>query len=333
MAIHSSSPVRRVDAVRRGVGPLEPVPGREVRAAGRVLVDGHVEQHRTDEVDARLDGGHVDLGPLPGDVAAVDGEEQRRRVVVGGLVVHVRQAPARRLPPGQPADVGETADGLHHRSVAAVLGVRAGVPEAAHPCVDHLGRQLVEPLIGQPPPLHHAGREVLGHDAALADESLGQLAALRGAHVDGDAELVAAVVVEQAALVRVEVDLLLAEVAGRLVLVQRQLARRVDADPVLDLDDLRAEVGQQAGSDRADPHPAEVGDSDPGQRTAPLVYGRDQGLVDRSRCPRTPSPPSPRAADRPDDQGIAPSGPHSKGNTHRTELSRIPYDDHGHTGG
>ena len=88
------------------------------------------------------------------------------------------------------------------------------------------------------------------------------------AHVDGDAELVAAVVVEQPAPVGIGVDDLLAEVARRLVLVDRQPARRVDPDPVLDLDDLGAEVGEQPRGDRPDSHPAEVRDPDAGQRPA-----------------------------------------------------------------
>ena len=96
---------RRVDAVRRGVRPLEPVAGREVGSAGRAPVDRHVEQDRAEQVDAGLDGRHVDLGALPGAVAPVDRHQQGRGVVVGRLVVHVRQAPAGRLPTGKAADV------------------------------------------------------------------------------------------------------------------------------------------------------------------------------------------------------------------------------------
>ena len=117
----------------------------------------------------------------------------------------------------------------------------------------------------EPPTLHHARREVLGERVALRDQPLGQLAARAVAHVQRDAELVAVVVVEQPALVRVGVGVLLAvrPLAG--ALVERQAARHVEAVAVLDADHLGAEVGEQPGRDRADAHPAEVGDADSGQ--------------------------------------------------------------------
>jgi hypothetical protein len=86
------------------------------------------------------------------------------------------------------------------------------------------------------------------------------------AHVDGYAELAAAVVVEQAALVRVRVGVLLA-VGAHDALVDRQLAWGVEAGSILDLDDFGAVVGEQSSGDGPDAHPAEVSDPDAGQRT------------------------------------------------------------------
>ena len=116
--------------------------------------------------------------PTPVRVPGEDRHQQRRGVVVRRLVVHVRQAPARRLAAGQAADVRQPAHGLDDRAVAAVLGVRAGVAVAAHAGVDDVGAQLADALLGQPPALHHAGREVLGDDACCVRiSSLGELAA------------------------------------------------------------------------------------------------------------------------------------------------------------
>ena len=150
--------------------------------------------------------------PSPVSVAVADRHQQGGGVEEGGLVVHVRQAPAGRLAAGQAADVRQPADRLDDRAVAAVLRVRAGVAVAAHPGVDHVRPQLPQPLVGQAPALHDAGREVLGDHRAGGDQPVGEPPPFGGAHVDRHAELVAAVVVEQAALVRVGVGVFLAVV-------------------------------------------------------------------------------------------------------------------------
>ena len=214
--------------------------------------------------------------PFAGVVAMVDRHQQGRRVVEGGLVVHVRQPPARGLSPGQAADVRDAADRLHHRPVAAEIGMRAGVAEPAHPRVDHVRGEGFQVLVGQAPALHHARGEVLGDDTGRGDQPVGQFAPLGAAHVDGHAELVAAVVVEQAALVRIGVGVLVA-VGARLALVDRQAARHVEPLAVLDPDHLGAEVGQQPGRAGADAHPAEIGDADARQR--PLPRSRHAGRL------------------------------------------------------
>ena len=76
------------------------------------------------------------------------------------------------------------------------------------------------------------------------------------------------------------VEDLLAEVARRLVLVDGQSARGVDPDPVLDLDDLGTEVGEQPGRDRTHAHPAEVGDADARERATSLPDGPVDGVID-----------------------------------------------------
>ena len=78
--------------------------------------------------------------------------------------------------PGRPLMCDRPHDRLHDRAVAAVVGVRAAVAEPAHPGVDDVGTELANVLLGEAPTLHHARREVLGHDAALGDQPLGELA-------------------------------------------------------------------------------------------------------------------------------------------------------------
>jgi hypothetical protein len=90
-----------------------------------------------------------------------------------------------------------------------------------------------------------------------------------GLHIDGDAELVAAVVVVETPTVGVGVLHLFAVVAG-LALIDRQESRTVDATPVLDLDHFGAEVREQSGRHRADTHPAEVSNAHTCQRSDPL---------------------------------------------------------------
>src|SRR3546814_8575124 len=80
----------------------------------------------------------------------------------------------------------------------------------------------------------------LGDDAAVVDEVEDEFTTAGVSHVDGDAQLVARVVVEQPALVRVRVRVLGA-VGAHLPLVDRQAARHVETLAVLDLDDLRSE--------------------------------------------------------------------------------------------
>ena len=194
-----------VHAVGRDVRMVETVAGGIVVATGSTPVDLDVEKDRTEQLDARLDGRDVDVGAHTAGVAGEDRHHQRRRVVVRGLVVHVRQSPARRFAPRQAADVREAACRLDHRAVAAEVGVRAAVPVPAHPGVDHVGTEVANVFLGESPTLHHARREVLRHDAALGDQPLGELAPLGIAHVQRHAQLVAVAVVEHAALVRVGV--------------------------------------------------------------------------------------------------------------------------------
>jgi hypothetical protein len=178
---------------------------------------------------------------------------------------------------------------LDDRAVAAVLLMRTAVPVAAHPGEDHVRDEFTHGVVGQPPPLHHPRGEVLGDDAAAPDQLAGEGAALGLAHVDRHAELAPAVVVEQPALVGVRVGVLLA-VGADDALVDRQLAGGVEPVAVLDLDDLGAVVGEHPGGDRTDPHPAEVGHADAGQRAGPRAWPPADVVVDlhcggpSSRC-------------------------------------------------
>ncbi len=163
--------------MRGGWRMLQPVPQGEARPAGRPRVHGDVEQVGTEQADAGLHGGDIDFRAFPRRVAMQDRHEQSRAVAVGGLVVHVGQAPSRRLPAGQAADEGQPADRLYHRPVATVGVVRAALAETAHVGVDDLGAQRLQPFVGQVPAVHDAGGEILRHHTACRDEPLRQLPA------------------------------------------------------------------------------------------------------------------------------------------------------------
>ena len=101
-----------------------------------------------------------------------------------------------------------------------------------------------ETFVVHPPTAHHAGGKIVDHDVAFGGEAAGEFDAARVLHVERDRKFAAI----QVAL---EAELAVAEL-GRIL--------------ALDLDDLRAVVGEDARRDRAGDYPGEVEDADAVQR-------------------------------------------------------------------
>ena len=171
--------------------------------------------------------------------------------------------------------------------------VRAGVAEAAVRHVDDVGPELLQPLVAEAEPLHHAGGEVLGDGVRDAHQLGQQLLAPLGAQVQRDAELLDVVVVEAGAAVGAAVA----------VEVRAELAHDVPqalGDRVLDADHLRAERREHARRAGAGQLAGQVADADVAQRA----------VVARTRSPRglaTVGSPIGGSSDRA--RGPSPSGP------------------------
>ena len=136
----------------------------------------------------------------------------------------------------------QAAHSLADDVIAAPAAVRPVVPEAGDTAVDNLGVNLLEGLIAQPQPLHHAGPEVLQHHIGLLHHLEEGLFPLRGLQIEGDTLLVAVEVHVVAAL---PVD------HGGILPAVVPFAHR------LNFNHIRSHVGQH--------HPAEGAGQDPGQ--------------------------------------------------------------------
>ena len=164
-------------------------------------------------------------------------------------------------------------DAAHDRAVAEPSAPRPGRPERVR--AEHHDARVdgAQRLVAEPQPLERARLEVLEHDVGLGDEPLEQRHALRRAQVDAEAALVAAAgdeaVREPAAVAH---------------------ARRVGEGAVLDLDHVRALIGERAPDLVADHDDPEVDDAQPVQRPA----RRARRAPPRGRTGRSPGERSSR---------------------------------------
>src|SRR6185295_14464761 len=177
---------------------------------------------------------------------------------------------------GQPGGQGETRLGGGGRPEAPEGLVGTGVAEARRAHVDGAGVDLVDALPGEPPAGEDFAAEVLDHRVRDADEPRGQVETLGMTRVQADGQLA---VVQDREVRRRVVGLLAVGVPpavqgalpGRELLLLRALddwarvsrvAVIVPRSHALDVNDLRAEVGEQAR--RPWPHglPREIEDTD-----------------------------------------------------------------------
>ena len=242
-------PVSREEAVRR-------VLGRAVADPRRVgVVDQRVDQLGVEQMHRGLVLRDLDLLPLArafavdqrrddlrsGDrrereIGVQRAEPDRRAVCLSRLPHHARKP---RHAVADPAPAVVRPPGAHHRERG----------------VDQVRLDRAQLVVGEAELLHRAGREVVGHDVELVEHAADQLEALRLVQVERDAPLVGVGVVEECA----GVD---RETARRV----RELAHAVQPGGGLDLDHIRAEVGQHLGDQRPRRHPAEIEHAHAGQR-------------------------------------------------------------------
>ena len=207
--------------------------------------------HRQDGVD------HADIDELAaaGLVGAQDGADDADGAHGGGHQVADAGADLHRRVLVGAGDRHDAAERLGHDVVGRPVGVgaAAGAPvaEAADGGVDQLGEALVQGLVAQAQAIHDAAAIVLDHGVGAVAQPHHQLAAFGLLQVDGDRLLVA---VDRGEVAAERPQLVVGMVGpddARVVAVER-----------LDLDDLRALVGQQHGAERAGQHLREIDDAD-----------------------------------------------------------------------
>ena len=164
-------------------------------------VGGVVEQERGEEVHGGLQLGQVQVVPLAGATAVVQrgqdrghGEARDNEVGIGAVGVDRRAV-------GPAGDVGQP----HKRRED---GAEAGLPlhrpaPTHHGGAEHnqSGVDCLQFLEAQPPVLHGAGGEVLGHYVRPSRQPQHQLAGAGVSHIHGDAHLICVVAGEVGAAV------------------------------------------------------------------------------------------------------------------------------------
>ena len=255
-----------------------PLPER-VGVADRVRLAtvGEVVEHgRPDEVGAGLHLGDVDVLALAGAAPGLDGRQHGDGGGQPGGVVVEREAGPDVAPVGRVGEVRQPAQRVDRRGVGDHLRPRSLVARPAHRHVDDLRVPLPDLLVADAPAVEDAGREVLHQHVGLLDDAADAVERLGPLHVQRHQPL--------RAVPHVEV---------------REVGRVDERRPLggLELEDVGAEVAEDAVGERTGEHPREVDDAQAGERLAggerPVVAALRRGRR------RRPAPgPSRRAARR-----------------------------------
>ncbi len=220
---------------------------------------------------ARQQGGEqidLDALPLAGRVPVPQRGQHTDRRVQPGEHVHQRHSGLHRLPGRRPGDAHQSAHGLDQQVVPGQRGPRPGA-EAGDRAVDDPGVPGPHVLVAEPVLPQRPRPEVLEQHIGAARQFTGATPVVRVAQIERDGALVA-----------VDGE----EVGGLAVRVRRTPgAGVVAALRVLDLDDVRAQVGQEHGGVRRGQHAPEVGDEDAAQRQRD-GSGHDVLLSEPRRC-------------------------------------------------
>ena len=221
--------LRRVEVVRRAFGQART---RARRDMPQLLVGRDPRLH---EAESAFVQRRIDVLPSAGFFTREQRKGRTERAVEPGDVVGHRHRHPRGRAVRVAGQVAQSAYRLADHAVASTLAVRSVLAEAADPHHHETRIDRGELRIPQPPFFQPAGAEVLHHDVAFGREFGNDLLPFGAAQVDADQRLVA-------------------EDARRVErLAVETLAHRAHRIAVgrFDLDDLRAEVRQQAAAERA----------------------------------------------------------------------------------
>ena len=223
-----------VDAGRRAGGMI--VAGLLRNLTGHQPARGLEIEHE----DLRLQQRGLDLLALAGFFALQQRRENAERCEQAGAQVRHRDSGPHRTLPRQAGDRHQPAHALGDLIEAGAIGVRPGLSESGDARIDELGIDLGERLVVDPEPAFHIWPIVLNHHVGLLHHPLEGRDTCRRLEIDRDAALVA-----------VEI--------GKIRPVARPAhVGRLDVLGRLDLDHVRAPVGELAHACRPGAHAREV---------------------------------------------------------------------------
>ncbi|VXC25887.1 conserved hypothetical protein [Burkholderia sp. 8Y] len=257
------------------------------RLAAREKIRVHVGEHRDLHVEQR----HVDVLAFARSVAMAQRRQHADGRVHAGHQVRDRDAgflrAAARLAVALAGDAHEPADALNDEVVARALRIRTRLAEARHRAIDDVRLHLLQRFIVEPVLLQLADLVVLQHDIALRGQlAHDALAFFRGdIHCDGPLVAIRRQIVGGFARVRA---------VRRLEIGWTPVARVVTGVGPLDLDDVRAEIGQGLRAPRARQHAGQIEYADMAQGSHSMYRSLKDDSVDRlpySRLSHETAPP------------------------------------------
>jgi hypothetical protein len=177
------------------------------------------------------------------------GQHGERGVARVGDMVRKIRAGARRLAFRQTGQILQDGQRSDRKPETQLFMLRASGSLQRHRYIDEVRPDLPDGIITQSELLHDAGREIVGNDVAASDEPTREFLTSGIIEIDGDAALAA-----------VSVGKVAAAIDARLPVAERPAApQSIQPLGALDLDDLRAEIGQQLGRECACSDPREIG--------------------------------------------------------------------------
>ena len=243
--------------------------------------------------DARVEQRDAHVASAAGDVALAERGQHAHRCVEARDDVEQRDARLRRLAVALARDAHQAGERLHDDVVAGSRGgLGCGRSERRQRARDQPRLRLAEVVEPQPEPLHQSRPEVLDHDVGRGDEPSDE------GHAFGRAQIG-----RHRALVAVQRE----EVGGVVPGERRSPVPRVVAlARALDLDHVRAQVGEDHGAQRAGQDAGEVDDPHAGERGG--GSGRILGVRHRTRERLHRRRGDPTKAEPPKPEGSSGSG-------------------------
>ena len=162
------------------------------------------------------------------------GQHAERRIDSRDIVRQRRGAGRRRRPVGGAAQIGDAAEGIGDAAKAGAVAIGAGLAIGRHPGDDQPRVDRLQCVGTKPPAFERAGLEIFDQHIGLGGETFQRLGPVRGAQVELDRALVAALA---------EPDQGVAAVGPG-----AEAADRVADAGKFDLDDIGAEFGEIGGA-------------------------------------------------------------------------------------